>query len=164
MAADDRASAFWITGPGRGELRDQVLAAPGPDDVLVRARYGAVSRGTEALVFRGEVPPGEYARMRAPFQEGDFPAPVKYGYVSVGVVEQGPDALRGRSVFCLYPHQTRYVVPADAVLPIPPSVPAERAVLAANLETAINALWDLGPRIGDRIAVVGAGVVGCLCA
>lgn len=164
MGTENGARAFWITGPGRGELRAQPLPAPGAHEVLVRARFGAVSRGTEGLVFRGEVPPSEYARMRAPFQEGDFPAPVKYGYINVGVVEQGPDSLRGRDVFCLYPHQTRYVVPADAVVPIPSSVPVERAVLAANLETAINALWDLAPRVGDRVAVIGAGVIGCLCA
>ena len=130
----------------------------------MRALYSALSRGTETIVFRGEVPPGEYERMRAPFQGGDFPAPVKYGYISVGEVEDGPPGLRGRRVFCLHPHQTRYVVPAEAVRPLPGDVPAERAVLAANLETAINGLWDADPRIGDRIAVVGAGALGCLVA
>jgi threonine dehydrogenase-like Zn-dependent dehydrogenase len=159
-----QAMAFWITGPGEGALRAENLPAPGPDEVLVRSLYGAVSRGTEALVFRGEVPPTEYRRMRAPFQAGDFPAPVKYGYINVGEVEQGPEALIGRTVFCLYPHQTRYVVPAEAVLPLPPGVPPERAVLAANLETAINGLWDGSPRVGDHITVVGAGAVGCLIA
>ncbi len=131
---------------------------------MVRTLYSAVSRGTETLVFRGEVPPSEYSSMRAPFQAGDFPAPVKYGYVNVGRVERGPAALLGRLVFCLYPHQTRYIVPAASVVPIPREVPATRAVLAANLETAVNGLWDLSPAIGDRIAVVGAGAVGCLCA
>ena len=130
----------------------------------VRNRHGAVSRGTEGLVFRGEVPPGEAQRMRAPFQVGEFPAPVKYGYVGVGVVEAGPEALCGRTVFCLHPHQTVYQVPADAVLPLPDGVPAARAVLAANLETAVNALWDAGPRLGDRIAVVGGGTLGLLVA
>lgn len=131
---------------------------------MVRTLYSALSRGTETLVFRGEVPPSEYSSMRAPFQAGDFPAPVKYGYISVGRVERGPAALLGRLVFCLYPHQTRYIVPAASVVPIPREVPATRAVLAANLETAVNGLWDLSPAIGDRIAVVGAGAVGCLCA
>ncbi len=130
----------------------------------MRNLHSGVSRGTEMLVYRGEVPASEFERMRAPFQSGDFPAPVKYGYASVGVVEQGPAGLAGRTVFCLHPHQTRYVVPAEAVLVLPPGVPAARAVLAANLETAINALWDASPRIGDRIAVVGAGVVGLLVA
>jgi hypothetical protein len=102
--------------------------------------------------------------MRAPFQDGAFPAPVKYGYASVGVVEDGPAALRGRPVFCLHPHQTRYVVPADALYPLPDGLEPARAVLAANLETALNGLWDAAPRLGDRIAVIGGGTVGCLVA
>jgi threonine dehydrogenase-like Zn-dependent dehydrogenase len=161
---DADAQAFWIAEPGRGELRSERLAAPGAGDVLVRALFSGVSRGTEALVLRGDVPPSEHARMRAPFQQGEFPAPVKYGYSNVGVVEQGPDELRGRNVFCLYPHQTRYVVPASAVHVLPDALPPARAVLAANLETAVNGLWDAAPRIGDRIAIVGAGTVGCLTA
>jgi 2-desacetyl-2-hydroxyethyl bacteriochlorophyllide A dehydrogenase len=140
------------------------LAEPGPDDVEIETLYSGISRGTEALVFNGKVPQSEYTRMRAPFQEGDFPAPVKYGYVNVGRVTRGSDALLGRHVFCLYPHQTRFVVPAEAVTVIPDSVPPARAVLAANLETAVNGLWDAAPRVGDRIAVVGAGTVGCLAA
>ena len=158
------ARAFWIAAPGAGEIRPEPLRRPEPGDVVVRALYSGISRGTEALVFRGEVPASEAARMRAPFQAGDFPAPVKYGYISVGVVETGPAALAGRTVFCLHPHQTRYVVPADAVHVLPDDVPAARAVLAANMETAINGVWDGGPRVGDRIAVVGGGVVGCLVA
>jgi threonine dehydrogenase-like Zn-dependent dehydrogenase len=162
MSEDGR--AFWLAAPGRGEIRTAPLPAAGPDDVLVRAVAGAISRGTESLVFTGHVPPSEYQQMRCPFQDGDFPAPVKYGYASVGVVEAGPAALRGQRVFCLYPHQDRYIVPATAVLPVPAAVPDERATLAANMETAINAMWDAGPRIGDRIAVIGAGVVGCFIA
>jgi threonine dehydrogenase-like Zn-dependent dehydrogenase len=115
-------------------------------------------------VFRGEVPASEYSRMRAPYQAGDFPGPVKYGYANVGEIEAGPPGWRGRRVFCLYPHQARYVVPAAAVVPLPDGVTAERAVLAANTETAVNALWDGAPRIGDRIAVVGGGTLGCLVA
>lgn len=156
--------AFWVTAPGRGELREEPLPRIASEQVRVRACYGAISRGTEALVFRGEVPPSEHQRMRAPFQEGDFNFPVKYGYCSVGEVEEGPEDLVGRSVFCLYPHQTRYVVPAEAVAPLPHGVPPERAILAANMETAVNGLWDATPRIGDRIAVIGAGTVGCLVA
>jgi Zn-dependent alcohol dehydrogenase len=157
-------AAFWIVAPGRGEIREERLAAPRTDEVLVRALFSGISRGTEALVFAGAVPASEYARMRAPFQAGDFPGPVKYGYSSVGVVESGPAALRGRAVFCLFPHQTRYVVPAAAVHALPEAVPPARAVLAANLETAVNALWDAAPRLGDRVTVVGAGTVGCLAA
>ncbi|MGW9593667.1 zinc-dependent alcohol dehydrogenase [Streptomyces chartreusis] len=155
------ARAFWLRSPGEGEIREAVLPEPGVDEVLVRSLYSGVSRGTETLVFRGGVPENQHAAMRAPFQEGEFPAPVKYGYLSVGVVEAGPTALVGRTVFCLYPHQTRYVVPASAVTVVPDSVPASRAVLAGTVETAVNALWDAAPLVGDRIAVVGGGMVGC---
>jgi threonine dehydrogenase-like Zn-dependent dehydrogenase len=134
---------------------------PAPDEVLVRTLHSGVSRGTETLVFRGGVPVSQHDSMRAPYQEGDFPAPVKYGYLNVGVVEQGPAELTGRTVFCLYPHQTRYVVPASAVTVVPDGVPAGRAVLAGTVETAVNAVWDAAPLVGDRIAVVGGGMVGC---
>ena len=163
MAAS-AARAFWIAAPGRGEIRDEPLPPASPADVVVRALYSGISRGTESLVFTGGVPVGEYERMRAPFQAGTFPAPVKYGYANVGRVEQGPRELQGRTVFALYPHQTRYVVPADAVYLVPEHVPAARAVLAANLETAINGMWDARPHVGDRIVIVGAGAVGCLVA
>ncbi|MBX6765942.1 MAG: zinc-binding alcohol dehydrogenase [Actinomadura rubrobrunea] len=158
------AHAFWLNAPGSGEIRPVDVGAPGEDEVLVRTLYSGVSRGTEALVFRGGVPASQYEAMRAPFQEGEFPGPVKYGYLNVGVVEEGPSALVGRTVFCLYPHQTRYVVPASAVTPVPDKVPASRAVLAGTVETAVNAVWDAAPMLGDRIAVVGAGMVGCTVA
>jgi threonine dehydrogenase-like Zn-dependent dehydrogenase len=140
------------------------LPEPRPGDVVVRTLRSGISRGTETLVFRGGVPPDQHARMRAPFQDGDFPGPVKYGYLSVGAVEEGPPALRGRTVFCLYPHQTAYVVPAEAVSVVPEGIPAARAVLAGTVETAVNALWDAGPLVGDRVAVVGAGMLGCCVA
>ncbi|GIJ76328.1 Threonine dehydrogenase [Micromonospora phaseoli] len=158
------AHAFWLRAPGEGEIRPVTLTEPGADEVLVRSRYSGVSRGTETLVFAGAVPASQYATMRAPFQEGDFPAPVKYGYLSVGEVEQGPAHLRGRTVFCLHPHQSAYVVPADAVTVVPDAVPAARAVLAGTVETAVNALWDAAPLIGDRVSVVGGGMVGCAVA
>jgi threonine dehydrogenase-like Zn-dependent dehydrogenase len=155
------ARAFWLRAPGEGEIGTIDLPEPGPDDVMVRTLFSGVSRGTETLVFRGGVPPSQYTAMRAPFQEGDFPAPVKYGYLAVGVVEHGPVDLSGRTVFCLHPHQDHFVVPATAVTPVPEDVPAGRAVLAGTVETAVNALWDAAPLVGDRIAVVGAGMVGC---
>ena len=161
------ARAFWVPEPGRGQIRTVSLSEPGPGDVVVRTRWTAVSRGTEALVFRGGVPVAQRAQMRAPFQDGDFPGPVKYGYLNVGVVEHAPPTapeLLGRDVFCLYPHQTRYVVPAGAVVPVPDGVPPARAVLAGAVETAVNALWDAPPLIGDQVTVVGAGMIGCAVA
>jgi threonine dehydrogenase-like Zn-dependent dehydrogenase len=162
--AHDQARAFWVAEPGRGEIRAEVLPPPAAGETVVRTLFSGISRGTEALVFTGKVPRSEHDRMRAPFQAGEFPAPVKYGYCNVGVVEQGPAELMGRHVFCLFPHQTRYVVPVGALHPLPDDVPPARAVLAANLETAVNGLWDAAPRIGDRVAVIGAGAVGCLAA
>jgi len=160
MPTDLTARAFWITGRCQGVLREQTLPNRGPGEVLVRALVGAVSRGTESLVFHGRVPPEEWTRMRAPFQEGSFPWPVKYGYSVVGIVEEGPTELLGRRIFALHPHQDRFVLPLDAVHHVPDSVPDDRAALAASMETAVNALWDATPRLGDRIVVIGAGVIG----
>jgi NADPH:quinone reductase-like Zn-dependent oxidoreductase len=158
------APAFWVVAPCRGEIRAQQLREPAPGELLVRAVTSAISRGSESLVFRGEVPESEWERMRCPFQEGEFPAPVKYGYSAVGVVETGPAELLGRRVFCLHPHQAWFVVPQEAAIEVPADVPDRRATLAANTETAINGLWDAAPGPGDRIAVIGAGVVGSLIA
>lgn len=158
------AMAFWIDEPGVGVLRRQPIGRAGDGDVLVRTSYTGISRGTETSVFLGRVPISEHERMRAPFQDGDFPGPVKYGYLNVGVVEHGPEALRGRTVFTLFPHQSAFVVPADAVIPVPQGVPARRAVLAGAVETAVNVLWDAAPLIGDRVTIVGAGMIGCCIA
>ncbi|NBB91678.1 MAG: dehydrogenase [Gammaproteobacteria bacterium] len=160
----ETARAFWTVAPGSGEIREERLPKPGDGEVMVRTLHSAVSRGTESLVFEGRVPVSEYDRMRAPFQQGDFPAPVKYGYSAVGVVEQGPVGLTGKTVFCLHPHQDRFVVPVTAVAELPDGVPPQRAVLAANAETALNGVWDAGIGPGDRVAVLGAGVVGALVA
>jgi threonine dehydrogenase-like Zn-dependent dehydrogenase len=132
--------------------------------VRVRSLYGAVSRGTERLVSNARVPPGEFDRMRAPFMGGTFPFPVKYGYATVGRIEDGPAALRDRVVFALHPHQSLFTLPAEAAVPVPDGVPPARAVLAANMETALNAMWDGAPGPADRIAIVGGGVVGLLLA
>ena len=159
-----QARAFRLRAPGSGEIATVPLPELGPGEVLVRALRSGVSRGTETLVFRGGVPPSQYDAMRAPFQSGDLPGPVSSGYLSVGVVEDGPDELLGRTVFCLYPHQSAYVVPAEAVHPVPDDVPPARAVLAGTVETAVNALWDAAPLLGDRVTVLGAGMVGCCIA
>lgn len=159
-----QASALWYVGPGQADIRSETLEAAGADAVSVRALYGAVSRGTERLVYFGRVPESDHQRMRAPFMAGAFPFPVKYGYANVGTVESGPRDLVGQTVFALFPHQDRYLLPADAVTPVPERVPPTRAVLAANMETALNATWDAAPGPADKIAVIGAGVVGALVA
>lgn len=160
----DAARAWWTVSPGRGEFRQEPLDRVEDGRARVRTLFTGISRGTERLVARGEVPEAERERMRAPFQAGEFPFPVKYGYLNVGTVEDGPDALRGRTVFALFPHQSRFVVPAEALLPLPDGVPPRRAVLAGALETAINVLWDAAPLVGDRIVVIGAGMIGAAIA
>ena len=159
--ATERWTAYWTMAPRHGVLRTEPARTPRADEALVRTICSGVSHGTEMLVHAGRIPPEVAESMRAPFQVGSLPGPVKYGYLSVGVVEEGPAPLKkGTRVFCLHPHQDRYVVPASALTPIPDAVPSDRAVLAGTVETGINALWDAGPRIGDRVAVVGAGMVG----
>ncbi len=158
------ARALWVVGMRRAELRESALPPLAPGHVRVRMTASGISRGTESLVFGGLVPESEHARMRCPFQEGAFPWPVKYGYCAVGVIVAGDPARAGQRVFCLHPHQTLFDVPAAAAMPIPADVPDRRATLAANMETAVNALWDASPRVGDRIAVIGAGSVGLLAA
>jgi NADPH:quinone reductase-like Zn-dependent oxidoreductase len=158
------AQALWYAGPGRAEIRPEPVGEPGPGEVQVRALHSGVSRGTERLVLAGQVPPSEFQRMRAPFMAGAFSFPVKYGYSAVGRVERGPTKLEGRVVFALHPHQNLFNVPAEAVALVPDPVPPARAVLAANMETALNAVWDAQPAAADRVAIVGAGVVGSLVA
>lgn len=153
--------ALWYTGPGRAAIRP---GAAGAGELLVETLWSGLSRGTERLVFEGRVPPSEHGRMRAPMQEGDFPFPVKYGYANVGRVAEGPPALLGRTVFSLAPHQAAFRCRAGDVLVLPEGLPPRRAVLAANMETALNAIWDAEPGPGDRVAVIGAGLVGCLTA
>jgi threonine dehydrogenase-like Zn-dependent dehydrogenase len=158
------AEALWYVGPERAEIRKEPARDPAPGEVRIRALYSAISRGTERLVFNGHVPESEFERMRAPFMAGTFPFPVKYGYAILGRVESGPAELRDRLVFALHPHQSVFTLSAEAVTPIPDGLPAARAVLAANMETALNAVWDAAPTPADRIAVVGGGVVGALVA
>ena len=162
--SDDAALALWMVAVGRAEIRQASAPAARPGELRLRALVSGISRGTESLVFAGQIPESEWKRMRCPFQEGDFPFPVKYGYAMVARVEEGPTDLEGQRVFCLHPHQTRMTLPVDAVLPVPAELPTPRAALAAQMETALNALWDAGAGIGDRIAVIGAGSIGCLTA
>lgn len=156
--------ALWFMAPGRAEWLDESVPVPGEGEVHVRALFSAISRGTESLVFNGRILPSEYGRMRAPFQTGQFPFPVKYGYAAVGRVESGPADILGKPVFALHPHQTAYTLPHAAVTVLPEGLPPARAVLAANMETALNGVWDSGAAPASKIAVVGAGVLGALIA
>jgi 2-desacetyl-2-hydroxyethyl bacteriochlorophyllide A dehydrogenase len=159
-----KARAFWTVAPGVGEIRTQDLAPPGDGQALVVTRASGISRGTERLVFTGRVPESQWPAMRAPLQHGEFPYPVSYGYAAVGEVRAGPAELVGKRVFCLHPHHDAFLAPAAMCIPVPDDVPDRRAVLAANMETAINVLWDARPLVGERALVVGAGVVGLLVA
>ncbi|MEO3474484.1 zinc-binding alcohol dehydrogenase [Roseomonas sp. CAU 1739] len=158
------ARALWTVAAGHCEIRTENLPQRAPGQALVRALASGVSRGTERLVLMGRVPDSQRDAMRCPFQAGDFPFPVKYGYSAVGVVEEGPDALLGRRVFVLHPHQDIFLAPVGMCIPVPDAVPDARAVLAANMETAVNILWDARPLAGERALVIGAGVVGLLVA
>jgi len=158
------ARAIWYVGPGKVEIRAQQVPMPRPGSAQVKTLYSAVSRGTERLVSAGAVGKSEWERMRAPLQEGNFPFPVKYGYCAVGTVTLGPPELEGKTVFCLHPHQDAFNVETSRLTVVPDAIPPRRATLAANMETALNALWDAGAGPADRIVVVGAGIVGLLVA
>ena len=172
MSDADTATALVYAAPGRADLRDVALHIHEPilngesraPHIVVRTEWSGLSRGTERLVFHGQVPESEWQRMRCPFQDGAFPFPVKYGYSAVGTVTDGDEALVGRHVFALFPHQDRFALPAGMVVPLPDGLPARRATLAANLETALNVVWDAHAGPGDRIAIVGGGIVGLLTA
>jgi threonine dehydrogenase-like Zn-dependent dehydrogenase len=158
------ARAVWYVDRGKAELRTTPLQAPTPGFALVKTLFTGISRGTERLILSGSVGASEWSRMKAPMQDGQFPFPVKYGYCAVGEVAAGPQDLLGRTVFCLHPHQDQFVAPVDMLTPVPDNIPARRATLAANMETALNALWDSGAAPADRIVIVGAGVLGLLIA
>jgi NADPH:quinone reductase-like Zn-dependent oxidoreductase len=160
--AKDIARSLWYVAPGRAEIREEALPQPAAGEVRVRALHSAISRGTEALVQAGRVPESEYERMRAPAMAGAFPFPVKYGYAMVGRIEDDAGVLAGKAVFALHPHQCTFILPVAAVVPLPERVTPQRAVLAANMETALNAMWDAGVGPADRIAIIGVGVVGAL--
>lgn len=160
--ADKTARALWTVGPRRAELRDVALPRPAGGEALVRTLFTGLSRGTERLVFEGRAPASEYERMRGPNMGGAFPFPVKYGYCAVGEIVEGEGV--GARVFALHPHQDAFVLSASQLAMLPDALPARRAILTANMETALTAIWDSGASAGDRILIVGAGALGLLCA
>lgn len=158
------AQALWYVGLEQAIIQTETAKAASTQDCLVTALHSAISRGTESLIFHGRVPPSEYERMRAPYMGGHFPFPVKYGYCHVGLIEKGPAALEGQRVFSLHPHQSTFFAHPSTLCPLPDALPGARAVLAANMETALNAVWTAKVGPADRITIVGGGVVGLLVA
>jgi len=158
MQESIKPKALWIIKKQAANLQPASLGS----GVLVRSIYSGISRGTERVVLNGEVPESEFERMRCYGQEGEFSFPVKYGYCMVGEVLEGD--LRGKQVFTLYPHQDYFRISEDRLHLLPEDVPASRAILAANMETALNISWDAELKKGQKVAVIGAGVVGALCA
>lgn len=156
--------ALWYVEESRAELRPSNVPEPKAGEVLVKAHFSGISRGTERLVFNGRIPRSEHTRMRCPYQEGAFPFPVKYGYALAGEIVDGPAEALGQRVFTLHPHQELACFARSHLHEIPEDVPLRRAVLAANTETAVNVLWDASPSPGERILVVGGGVLGLLVA
>lgn len=136
--------------------------------VRIKTLYSGISRGTESLVFNGLIPESEWQTMRCPHQSGAFSFPISYGYSVVGkVIETGPEITKmfpGDIVFVLHPHQEQIVAQGDMVRPVPEEIPAMRAVLAANMETALNGVWDGGVDVHHKVSVIGGGVVGLLTA
>lgn len=160
----DLIRALWYVAPHQVEIRPEILPPLASDQAQIRSLFGAISRGTESLIFNGAVPESEYGRMQSPFMGGQFPFPVKYGYCNVGVVTSGPNELIGQNVFSLSPHQTVFNAPINALSVIPSHIPPARGVLAANMETALNGVWVGRPAPADRLAIVGGGVIGLLIA
>lgn len=154
--------ALWHTSPEKSEIKQAASFEISGEICEIQSLYSLVSTGTERLVATGKIPTGLYNSMQVPYMEGDFSLPVKYGYSLVGEVVKGP--LLGKTVHLLHPHQDYCKVAAADVFPIPDEVPAVRATLASNLETAVNAVWDSGVSVGDRVAVVGFGIIGSLVA
>lgn len=164
-AAGVATRALWFQRPRHAALRDEALPRRPEGCSLVRSHFSAVSPGTERLVFAGDVPEALRGEMRVPYMAGDFGFPLKYGYSLVGRVEASGDAaLLGRLVHLMHPHQECAIARDEDLFAIPEGVPAARATLAANLETAVNAIWDSGVAIGSRCLVVGFGVLGSLIA
>lgn len=158
------AESFWIRKKNNSFIKKHSISIPQNNEVLVKTIYSGISYGTEKIVYSGNVPKSQRSLMRCPYQEGEFGSNVKYGYMNVGKVMNGPSKLVNRYVYTLYPHQTQYVLPLEELTFIPKLIPIKRCLLTANMETAINAMWDTLPTCGDKILIIGAGIVGFLMA
>ncbi len=158
------ARALWHNSPFDSTLRREVLADSKDGELLLRSMFSLVSQGTERLVACGAVPESLYGSMRVPYMGGNFSFPVKYGYALVGEVLNQGHPWQGRAVFVMHPHQDYCVVAQRDCFCLPANVSPRSAVLAANLETAVTALWDARPLLGERVLVVGFGLLGALTA
>ncbi|HWN99800.1 MAG TPA: zinc-binding dehydrogenase [Blastocatellia bacterium] len=160
------AVSVWFTSPRTVELRAASARPPSSGEVRIEALYSGISHGSEMMVYRGEVPPGLALDATLPTLQGSCTFPVKYGYASVGrVVDIGSDVSglsEGDLVFAFNPHETCYTVPATVVIRLPQKLDPPIGVFAANIETALNSLLDAAPRLGERVVVIGQGVVGLL--
>ena len=157
-----KARALWHTSASQSQIKEVELSAN--PACVVKSLYSLISTGTERLVSRGQVPHALYASMKVPYMEGEFSFPVKYGYSLVGEVQEGPEEILGKKVHLLHPHQDYCRVQASELTVLPGEVPPLRATLASNLETALNSIWDSGVSVGDRVLVVGFGIIGSLTA
>jgi 2-desacetyl-2-hydroxyethyl bacteriochlorophyllide A dehydrogenase len=167
------ATAVWFPRRRAVELREEEVPSVGPDEIRVRTLASGISQGTEMLVYRGDVDSG--LALDLPTLSGSFALPIKYGYASVGQIEeagsqigledsrfQGQRIKEGDLVFVHHPHQTEFVVPASMAVVLPETLDPECGVFFANAETALNVVLDAHPRLGDRIVIFGQGVVGLL--
>ena len=156
--------SVWFPSAREVELRSETVPDVGPEEVRLEAIASAISHGTEMLVYRGQVPDG--LDLDLPTLRGSFNFPIKYGYASVGrVVEAGARVTclaRGDAAFVHHPHQSTYVVPATMPVRLAGDLDPTLGVFLANVETATNVVVDAAPRLGERVAVFGQGVVGLL--
>lgn len=157
---------LWFTAPHRVEVREAALPAPAPEQVLVKTRYSAVSTGTELLAYRGQLPCAIAldSSLKALQQPSDYP--LQYGYACVGEVQQTGSAVdpswNGRQVFSFQPHASHFLAHPDELKTVPDGLPAQAAVFLPNMETAVNLVQDGRPLIGERVVVLGQGIVGLL--
>jgi 2-desacetyl-2-hydroxyethyl bacteriochlorophyllide A dehydrogenase len=162
-----RSQQLWFTAPYSLEFREQELAEPGPDEILVRTLFSAISSGTEMLAYRGQLPRNlALDPSMAALENQATNYPLQYGYASVGRVEAAGDkvdkGMTGSHVFALQPHATHYLTKAGLVVKLPGSIAPEAAVFLANMETAVNLVLDAKPALGENVVVLGQGIVGLL--